>query len=162
MKPPAEIAGRYGPKTNLFQFALVMWAFITMRMPPGGLHYLGVKFNDLPDKVPSFGWHLLMPQYKHVDRELRALVVRCLCANPDHRPDLDYLQRICEKKVQSAEDKWPPEESDEKTRAWCNQAFTNPPREGLRPLQGLQDVGPSSTQHMSLKSLQAISLPPSG
>ncbi|RYP84097.1 hypothetical protein DL769_001242 [Monosporascus sp. CRB-8-3] len=103
-----EVAGKYGPPTNIWSIAWVMWILITKHwpptppqpqlpptfpMPPLG----GMTIDDIVDqqevKVSYCPW-LLDPDnkdYDWVDKELRTTIFECLNHKPGDRPTLETL-----------------------------------------------------------------------
>ncbi|KAK3332385.1 hypothetical protein B0T19DRAFT_415509 [Cercophora scortea] len=86
---PVTIAGRYGPKTNIFQIAMIMYEAITLTRAPQ--QPLATVIPGQPRRV-TYGGHLDHPDYALVDPALRDLVKECLYECPDHRPSLRELQ----------------------------------------------------------------------
>ncbi|KAJ4403994.1 hypothetical protein N0V85_004969 [Neurospora sp. IMI 360204] len=84
--------------------------------------------NDLPLRrqtkrsYPTYGAHLLDPQYDHVPFRLRHLVARCLCEIPDDRPSFEEIRA----EIQWAWDRESPEER-EAARQWSQARFEKPP-----------------------------------
>ncbi|KAI1772988.1 kinase-like protein [Hypoxylon cercidicola] len=118
----SQIAGNYGPHTNVWSIGLVMWQIITKYFPllpavpseqhvPGGppVHYA----YDLEDR-----------RYAAADADLKNLVTQCLMHNPADRPSLhDLLAR-----VEAGTRKQYPQESDQKVRAWVQRVVLPGPR----------------------------------
>ncbi|KAK3365437.1 hypothetical protein B0H63DRAFT_515845 [Podospora didyma] len=104
MNPPAQVAGKYSWKTNLYQMGCVHNG-----QPHHDLHDLPApKTNHYSNQRGTvrctYGGYLLYPAYDWVDDALIGLVVACMNENPDHRPDFSALTRIIEQNVTAAWD----------------------------------------------------------
>ncbi|KAK3392759.1 hypothetical protein B0H63DRAFT_515976 [Podospora didyma] len=103
MNPPAQVAGKYSWKTNLYQMGCIMGNLITTCMtflPPKPT----IIQNQRGTVRCTYGGYLLYPAYDWVDDALIGLVVACMNENPDHRPDFSALTRIIEQNVTAAWD----------------------------------------------------------
>ncbi|RYP46223.1 hypothetical protein DL768_007542 [Monosporascus sp. mg162] len=103
-----EVAGKYGPPTNVWSIAWVMWIIITKHSPPTPPQpqlpltfpmppLSGMTIDDIVDqqevKVSYCPW-LLDPDnkdYDWVDEELRTTIFECLNHKPGDRPTLETL-----------------------------------------------------------------------
>ncbi|KAK3364572.1 hypothetical protein B0T25DRAFT_530543 [Lasiosphaeria hispida] len=91
----AQLAGRYGWKSNLYSIGWIMWSFITRLQPPAGpvRNDLSLSIPGQPNKITTFGGHLTNDgRYNNIDPELRLLVARCLAEFPRDRPSMDEIQ----------------------------------------------------------------------
>ncbi|KAK3492163.1 uncharacterized protein B0T23DRAFT_135594 [Neurospora hispaniola] len=149
----ARVAGQYSWKSNLWQLALIMHIVITFRWnPTNTIHPLRDADliygppNDLPLKrqrkrsYPTYGAHLLDPQYDHVPIRLRHLVARCLCEIPDDRPSFEEIraeiQWACDH--ESAEEK-------EAARQWSRTHFEKPPPPVIPPWKKVESWAKQKT-----------------
>lgn len=97
--------------------------------------------NNLPLKrqrkrsYPTYGAHLLDPQYDHVPIRLRHLVARCLCEIPDDRPSFEEIRA----EIQWA---WDHESAEEKEAAkqWSRTHFEKPPPPVIPPWKKVESV----------------------
>ncbi|RYP05106.1 hypothetical protein DL764_004022 [Monosporascus ibericus] len=103
-----EVAGQYGPPTNIWSIAWVMWILITKHSPPTPPQpqlpptfpmppLSGMTIDDIVDqqevKVSYCPWLLDQDNkdYDWVDKELRTTIFECLNHNPGDRPTLETL-----------------------------------------------------------------------
>lgn len=105
--------------------------------------------NDLPLRrqtkrsYPTYGAHLLDPQYDHVPFRLRHLVARCLCEIPDDRPSFEEIRA----EIQWAWDGESPEEM-EAAKQWSQTRFERPPPPVTPPWMKVEEVSFYCVRHI--------------
>ncbi|KAI3321904.1 kinase-like domain-containing protein [Xylariaceae sp. AK1471] len=86
-----KIAGQYGPSTNVWGIALVLWQLITkyeVPVPPP-LQPNTVEFANVPRTYCPL--LLTDEKYERVDIRLRETIARCMAHDPKDRPSLQRL-----------------------------------------------------------------------
>ncbi|KAK4098423.1 hypothetical protein N658DRAFT_509591 [Parathielavia hyrcaniae] len=128
--PPHDTAGKYGFKTNLYQFAVVMSILITMHSPALPPYPEEIDIFDPANPLQqirawSYGGYLLDDRrWGGVDRELRLMVAQCMCDVPAHRPDLMQLQGAIAEKMANAV--WAGADDTPQVRAWVQMMVAQP------------------------------------
>ncbi|KAI0977053.1 hypothetical protein F4678DRAFT_455201 [Xylaria arbuscula] len=95
-----RIAGNYGPATNVWGIALVMWQLMTQMwapVPPQLQPKTGVNAN-----LPYHFCPLLLTdnRYDVYDIELRETIARCMAYDPNERPPLLQLLRAAKRGIE--------------------------------------------------------------
>ncbi|KUI63603.1 hypothetical protein VM1G_10286 [Cytospora mali] len=120
-----EVAGRFGPASNIYHVGLAIWCCITGQMPM--LPTKPTTFRDDDGTMCySYGCDILDDgQYGSVDREIRRAVVRCLVEEPRRRPKAQDLLDLCERRITAAAQR--DGDTDQDFDRWCSQTFRDPP-----------------------------------
>ncbi|KAL2285779.1 hypothetical protein FJTKL_07504 [Diaporthe vaccinii] len=139
---PPQVAGQYGPWSNIFQAALSMQNLITkVTVPyppiamgplndPAGAHLFdsAARVRDSRgNPLPSFYTHgYNLASEPGLDEDFMHLLLRCLADMPVDRPSLWELNWVMTNKERSPG--WAiPENDPDGIRAWCDRLFRDPP-----------------------------------
>ncbi|KAI1390731.1 uncharacterized protein F4822DRAFT_394296 [Hypoxylon trugodes] len=119
----SRVAGFYGPHTNVWGIAWVMWSLITKFYPPAspepqipdGIEQFNIvkdpkeRTRLINEKIAtgtpvSYCPLLMAPGHNNffgwVDKDLRETIYRCMYHCPDHRPTLEDLMKQATQKVE--------------------------------------------------------------
>ncbi|KAL1850663.1 hypothetical protein Daus18300_012874 [Diaporthe australafricana] len=137
-----QVAGQYGPWSNIFQAATCMQNLITRTQtpyPPGAVGPLnapeGAHLFPGPTVIRDSAGRAVAPFHTHgytlvwergLDQDLMHLLFRCLADLPRDRPPLAELQFLM--RTMEGADGWAVGPGDpDGVRAWCTRQFSDPP-----------------------------------
>ncbi|KAI5865435.1 hypothetical protein GGS23DRAFT_594961 [Durotheca rogersii] len=148
----SDVAGNYGPWTNIWQIALVMWSLITKmraptppqpQVPADLLPLIGPAIEDKHQTANFMGKkeYAMRPisycpllcdprttEYDWVDEPLRRCLYACMYHRPADRPTLEQL--LDEATHNAAREFDGPGEDDAAVRDWVYKWFYSPPPYG--------------------------------
>ncbi|KAK6859819.1 kinase-like domain-containing protein [Apiospora arundinis] len=153
----------YGVHTNIWGIGITMFSLITKTRPPPIPKFASYPCTLQGQTADSYGWFLAQDGenvpygvealYQTFPIELRQLVARCMCIEPQHRPGLGYLlpaiqHYIAQGDALEAQGRSPPGESNADLERFCrdlilgNASETSTEeeeeaRDGLGPLPGV-------------------------
>ncbi|KAK6820898.1 hypothetical protein PG987_015298 [Apiospora arundinis] len=155
----------YGVHTNIWGIGITMFSLITKTRPPPIPKFASYPCTLQGQTADSYGWFLAQDGenvpygvealYQTFPIELRQLVARCMCIEPQHRPGLGYLlpaiqHYIAQGDALEAQGRSPPGESNADLERFCrdlilgnaSEASTEEDeeeeaRDGLGPLPGV-------------------------
>ncbi|KAI5927374.1 kinase-like domain-containing protein [Camillea tinctor] len=122
-----EIAGNYGPHTNIWGIGLVMEALITLARPavPPLPTETALFRPQSKENYYTYAWHLTDNEdYGHVDPDLRGLILRMQAHLPEDRPSLRELEQYVRN---TAAGKQFPNETPDSIRRWILKVLLQPP-----------------------------------
>ncbi|ROV93148.1 hypothetical protein VMCG_08738 [Cytospora schulzeri] len=130
IKTYGEVAGRFGPASNIYHVGLTVWSCITGLLPMPTSRPVPFKDND-GTPCYSYGCDVLDDtKYGSVDKEIRQAVARCLIEEPRRRPKAQGLLELCEREIAAAAQR--DGDKDPDFQQWCGRNFREPPiPEGL-------------------------------
>ncbi|KAI1139266.1 kinase-like protein [Hypoxylon sp. FL0543] len=137
-----DIAGNYGPHTNVWGMAMTMWNIITQldapkppqpQVPEGIIvppHVEGQPEPNIDAIIraeiadPKISYCPLLMDggfYNYIDVDLRRTIYECMYHNPTHRPRIEGLLAQARQKVKQTF----PNEPDNAVQDWTNRFFFN-------------------------------------
>ena len=87
--PEVLIHTHYGPKVDVYSYAIVLWEMLTKEVP-----FSDMLPYDIYDHVVTNGWRLAIPQ--DASPELAKLITECWSKNPNDRPDFSDIVSLFE------------------------------------------------------------------
>ncbi|KAI0139445.1 kinase-like domain-containing protein [Hypoxylon sp. NC0597] len=147
----SDVAGYYGPHTNIWGIALTMWVLITKYHPPmppqpqapeevveAAAEYLSANptteetsdaytkvLNNLkfpPISYCALLWDSSIHDYDYIDKDLRRTIYECLYHRPNDRPTLSVLLEQATQKASATFDN----ETDQDIREWVHRWLYEP------------------------------------
>ncbi|CAN8106142.1 unnamed protein product [Discula destructiva] len=124
-----QVAGHYGPASNVYHIGLTLWCCITGTWPELPT-YSRLAHNPIPrvDGKTYYAWGTEIlddSKYGTVDRQIREMVISCLAEEPRIRLDSDLLLQWCGERI--AEIKNTPGSTDADLFNWAMANMSAPP-----------------------------------
>ncbi|OHS93899.1 TKL family protein kinase [Tritrichomonas foetus] len=88
--PEVLAHARYGPKVDIFSYAIVLWEMLMRQVPYGDMSHMAIY-----EHVVTRGWRLPIPQ--DTPEGLKKLITRCWSKNPNDRPEFNEIVSLFEK-----------------------------------------------------------------
>lgn len=123
-----EVAGNYGPHSNIYHIGLTMFELLTLNLPDQPS--FARPYDFIIDRQSLSGWtygHNLLEENnpmlaRQYSAELRHTVAWCMEHNPIDRPSLDRLGQLVERNAAADF----PDQPDEATTELVNNLLRNP------------------------------------
>ena len=80
---------RYGPKVDIFSYAIVLWEMLTRQVP-----YREMSHMEIYEHVVTKGWRLPIPH--ETPEGIKKLITRCWSKNPNDRPQFSEIVSLFE------------------------------------------------------------------
>ena len=88
--PEVLAHSRYGPKVDIFSYAVVLWEMLMKTVPYGEMSHM-----EIYEHVVTRGWRLPIPH--DTPEGLKKLITRCWSKSPNDRPEFSEIVSLFEK-----------------------------------------------------------------